>query len=227
MQLHYLQHVPFETPAYCLDWAKENDVAVSATHLYRGDVLPTIDLFDALIVMGGPMGVHDEADYPWLAGEKQFLTEVVESGKKILGICLGAQLLAHVLGANVVKNKVKEIGWFPVEKLNHPFFDTWPKSIFVFHWHGDRFEIPEGAELLAASEGCDNQAFLYQNQVLGLQFHLESTAESIHALIQNCGDELVPAPYIQTKEAIERDTQQYVRIANNAMKSILTDWLMK
>lgn len=227
MQLHYLQHVPFETPAYCLDWAKENHVAVSATHLYRGDALPTIDSFDALIVMGGPMGVYDEGEYSWLPQEKQFLHDVVQSGKRILGICLGAQLLAHVLGADVVQNQVKEIGWFPVEKSNHPFLDTWPKSMPVFHWHGDRFEIPEEAELLAASAGCSNQAFLYQNQVLGLQFHLESTAESIHALIQNCGDELVPAPYIQTKEAIERDTQHYVNTANNAMKRILADWLMK
>ena len=109
MRLQYLQHVPFETPGYCLEWVQNNQIKIKGTHLYQNDCLPELDTFDILIVMGGPMGVYDENKYPWLEQEKQFLMDVILSGKKILGICLGAQLLAHVLGAGVVKNEEKEI----------------------------------------------------------------------------------------------------------------------
>ena len=207
MKIHYLQHVPFETPAKILDWARDRGHEVSATHLYKGEPLPGLDGFDMLVVMGGPMGVHDEEQYPWLAREKEFLAQANEAGKRILGICLGAQLLALVLGGEVRRNPVKELGWHKVVftplAWNSPLFGKLPGTMMAFHWHGDTFSIPRGAHHIASSDGCINQAFCLDNRVVGLQFHMESTPESIKALVENCGDELnEEGEFIQDRETI-------------------------
>ena len=114
LQIHYLQHVPFEGLGSIESWLHERGHHVSATHMFSGDQLPQLDHLDWLMVMGGPMGVSDDIQYPWLKGEKEFIREAVDSGKVVLGICLGAQLIADALGAPVRKNEYREIGWFPI-----------------------------------------------------------------------------------------------------------------
>ncbi len=195
MRIHYLQHVHFETPANILKWADEKNLQVKGTRLFFNEKLPPIDDFDMLVVMGGPMGIYDEKEFPWLVEEKKFIEKAISKNKKVLGICLGAQLIADVLGAKVYKNKYKEIGWFPVfkteEAKNSKIFYDFPDSFTAFHWHGDTFEIPEGAVHIFYSEGCNNQAFEYNNgNVVALQFHLETNEESAKALIQNSVEEL-------------------------------------
>jgi GMP synthase-like glutamine amidotransferase len=152
------------------------------------------------------MGIYDENVYPWLAVEKAFLAETVAAGKTIVGVCLGAQLLADVLGARVYRGAHKEIGWFPIvltpEARSLDPFRSLAACQEVFHWHGDTFDLPAGAVHLASSAVCSNQAFLYGGRVLGLQFHVESTPESVRDLVTNCADELVPAPYVQDQERI-------------------------
>ncbi|MCU0846017.1 MAG: type 1 glutamine amidotransferase [Spirochaetes bacterium] len=147
------------------------------------------------------MGVYDESVYSWLAPEKRFIGEAVAAGKTVLGICLGAQLLAVVLGGAVRRNVHREIGWFPVRLVpaaeGIPAFAGLPRSFTAFHWHGDTFGIPPGAVRTAESDACAAQAFVYNDKVIGLQFHLESTAESVEALVRNCGEELVEGNYIQ------------------------------
>lgn len=207
MKLHYLQHVPFEGPANIGDWAKSQGWSLSATHLYRGDKLPAQDDFDWLVVMGGPMNIYEEDQYPWLAAEKKFIEKAIEAGKIVLGVCLGAQLIADVLGGRVVRNPHKEIGWFPVslrpEGVESPVFTSFPPEFQALHWHGDTFSLPPGAAMLAQSEACPAQAFSYNGgRVLALQFHLESSPESVRLLVQNCSDELVDGQYIQKAEAI-------------------------
>src|SRR5690606_32591469 len=114
---------------------------------------------------------------PWMKEEKKLIEKAILKGKRVIGICLGAQLIADVLGARVFPNKEKEIGWFPIELTEEgqksPFFAGFNKTETVFHWHGDTFEIPKGAEHIASSKVCENQAFLFDHKVLGLQFHLE------------------------------------------------------
>ncbi len=194
MRIHYLQHVPFETPAKILDWAKDRGHSVRATHLYQGDSLPSLEDFDLLVIMGGPMGVHDDSRYPWLEAEKRFLERVCQEGKRAIGICLGAQLLALSLGAEVRKNPVKEIGWHKVVLTplawQSPIFKSLPGTLTAFHWHGDTFAIPKGGHHIASSDGCINQAFSFENRIVGLQFHIESTPQSIKSLVENCKDEL-------------------------------------
>jgi len=201
MRIHYLQHVPFEDLANIKVWARLKKYPVTATRLYRDKNFPDLNTFDWLIVMGGPMNIYEEERYPWLRNEKEFLKRTIEEGKVVLGICLGAQLLADVLGGEVLKNDYREIGWFPVKKTREAnkvsLLNNLPDSFTAFHWHGDTFTIPPGARRIAESAGCKNQAFVYGGKVVGLQFHLESSRGSIAKLINNCSSEIVEGKYIQ------------------------------
>jgi len=225
MKIHYLQHVPFENPASILQYAEKKKIEVSGTALFQGHELPDTDEFNMLVVMGGPMGIHDEGDYPWLREEKLFVEECMSRGKKILGICLGAQLIADVLGADVIKNKYREIGWFPVtgslDAEHSRFGNILPDSFYAFHWHGDTFEIPSGAVHLFESEACPNQAFVYDERILSLQFHLESTAQSIDLLVENCSDEIDGSRYVQPVNKI-RD-MSHIDKSNALMWKILDE----
>ncbi|MBO9155098.1 type 1 glutamine amidotransferase [Chitinophaga sp. GCM10012297] len=196
MRIHHLQHVPFEGLAAIEDWAKQRSHTLTATRWYETDVLPRLEDFDMLVVMGGPMGIYDEADYPWLRDEKKFIRQSIDSGKPVLGVCLGSQLLADVLGAKVYPNRHKEIGWFPVQF--HPELNN--GELVVCHWHGDTFDLPEGAVRLAESAACKNQAYRYGDRVYGLQFHLETTPGSMEGMIAACGHELAKAEWVQTAE---------------------------
>jgi GMP synthase-like glutamine amidotransferase len=225
MRIHYIQHVPFEGPASIRLWADQHSHLQTYTRVYEKPDFPGMDSLDWLVIMGGPMGVYDELHYPWLKTEKEFIKKTIEAGKVIVGICLGAQLIAEVLGAKVFANKHKEIGWFPVELIpsasESDFFGFLPRNFTVFHWHGDTFNLPQGAVHLAKSKACENQAFLYDNRVLGLQFHLESTEQSVRELAQNCGNEVAPGEYIQSVgDILSASPAQYQRI-NEAMFGIL------
>jgi GMP synthase-like glutamine amidotransferase len=206
MRIHYLQHVPFEGPAYLFSAARLMGAELTHTLLFAGQEPPEPSSLDLLVVLGGPMGVHDEKEHAWLAGEKRYIERALESGKRIVGICLGAQLVASVLGARVYKNRHREIGWYPVtstvEARSTPMGSMLPEAFPAFHWHGDTFDIPSGAVHMAKSAACANQCFLYEDRALGLQFHLESTAESIRLLYDNCRDELDGGMYVQTSDEI-------------------------
>ncbi len=224
MRIHCLQHVAFEGLGSIETWIRSNDHSLTATRLYLDEPLPTPEELDLLIVMGGPMNVDEEKTYPWLLPEKRFLAQVINKGRAVLGICLGAQLLAKVLGARVFANKHKEIGWFPVTTsefaAGSKVFATLPPSFEAFHWHGDTFAIPRGAVHIARSIGCENQAFIYDERIVGLQFHLETTLASAQGLIANCGNELVPGAYIQDAQAMLADRQRFMAI-NAHMQTLL------
>ena len=224
MKIHYLQHVSFEGIAYIENWIKVNENEVAGTKLFAGEI-PAADMdYDMLVVMGGPMNIYEEDKYPWLAKEKRYIDKAIAAKKSVLGICLGAQLIADVLGARVYKNSHREIGWHPVtltpEAKNTTVFNGLPEKFTAFHWHGDTFDIPSGAIRTAKSKACPNQAFEYDNRVIGLQFHLESFDNSIAALIQNCGDEIVEGSYIQTPEEITAGFKHIEKL-NRLMESLL------
>jgi GMP synthase-like glutamine amidotransferase len=182
------------------------DDSLSCSRLYLGEKPPPPAACDLLVVMGGPMSVWDEARHPWLREEKRYLAEAVAHGIRILGVCLGAQLLAEVLGARVFPGSHKEIGWFRVRTLPEakPALPTgFPGEFTAFHWHGDTFAIPGGATHLFASAGCPGQGFLHEDRFLGLQFHLESTRDGVRRLVANCATDLADGgQYVQSREEI-------------------------
>ena len=206
LRINVFQHVPFEGLGSIETWAQGRRHRTAYTRLHAGDAPPQESEFDMLIVLGGPMGVHDEAAFPWLKAEKAAIEKALGKGKPVLGICLGAQLMADVLGGRVYQNRQKEIGWFPV-KLEQAALQNWAGRIFpaaftAFHWHGDTFELPEGAVSLARSEITLHQGFSLGKNALALQFHPEVTEASVEALIVHCGAELQPGPFVQTAEEL-------------------------
>lgn len=223
MDIHWLQHVPFEGLGSIRTWAEKKSHNLIATRLWAEDALPNPDDVRMLIIMGGPMGVHDEDTFPWLAGEKNFISCLIDRGCAILGICLGAQLLATVLGASVYTNREKEIGWFPVRPLETSppsFNNAFHSDMPVFHWHGDTFDIPSGGRLLGSSDACRNQAFIVNDRILGLQYHLEMTSAGLSDIIDNCRGELVDGKWVQRAEEIIQKSNYLVN-SNIMMERIL------
>jgi GMP synthase (glutamine-hydrolysing) len=215
LRVHWVQHVPFEDLGAIGPWLAERGARVNVTRCYAGPAFPSLEEFDWLIVMGGPMSVHDEDRYPWLADEARLVTRAIAAGKTVLGICLGAQLIAQVLGARVFRAEEREIGWFPIESLavaeGRPFADLFSLAHDVFHWHGETFDLPAGAVPLARSAGCAIQAFAEGDRVLALQFHLEMTREGARALIDHCPDDLAPGRWVQPPAAMLADERRFDR----------------
>jgi GMP synthase-like glutamine amidotransferase len=203
LKIHFFQHVNYEGLGSIEEWVSSYGHSLSSTRFFEDSHLPDLSDFDWLIIMGGAMSVNDEQHFPWLADEKRFIRQAVEAGKTILGICLGSQLISSSLGARVYQNKEKEIGWFDIEftcfaKSDRLFSET-GSLLKVFHWHGDTFDLPENAVHIAYSAGCRNQAYIYKDKVLALQFHLETTQSSLKEMIENGRKELIPSRYIQTE----------------------------
>ena len=225
VRIHYLQHVAFEDLANIERWARSEGHAITRTRFHQRERLPAVKEIDWLIILGGPMNVHDVERYAWLPREKAFIEEAIRQKKRVLGICLGAQLIADVLGAPIGRNPEREIGWFPVRRTPEsaacPFFSVLPQEFHAFHWHGDTFDIPEGAQRLATSDACANQAFRYGERVLALQFHLETTRESVGRLVRHCVAELVAGPYVQPEEALRAGCAEHIPKMQEFMTALL------
>jgi GMP synthase-like glutamine amidotransferase len=239
VRVHVLQHVPFEGIGSIQAWMDTRRQVVETTRLFADAALPRPGDVDWLIVMGGPMSVNDESAHAWLWPEKRLIAQAIESGKTVLGICLGAQLIASALGARVFQNPCKEIGWFPVHKSDgarpqpgrggpQPALAgpqpavarAFAESHEVFHWHGETFDLPRGSVGFLRSEMCENQAFALGSRVLGLQFHLETTPASAASLIEGSRDEIIPGPTIQTEKEMLSRPERFAAI-NRLMASVL------
>ena len=203
MKLCVLQHATFEGPGEIAAWAKQRDYLVDTRHLHRGDALPALDDFDLLVVMGGEMNIYQYRDWPWLKPERQFIRAALDQGKPVVGICLGAQLIADALGSRVVQNPVHEVGWLPVTWTEEAraMYPGLTESAVVLHWHGDTFELPKDATRLALSEGCPQQGYVIPHKCLGLQFHMEVDPDLVKQFVEGQG-EWPSGPYVQTPKTI-------------------------
>lgn len=202
MRIHYIQHVDYEDLGCINDWVNKRKYKISSTKIFEKETFPDIETFDLLIILGGPMSVNDKLK--WIKKEKLFIKKAIENNKKVLGICLGSQFIASVLGEKVFQNSKKEIGWFPIQISKNEEFENpiekLDNRITVFHWHGETFNLPRRTFHLAKSSICQNQAFMYNRNVIALQFHLELTEKSLEKMITFGKKELINDEFIQSIE---------------------------
>ncbi len=175
-----LKHVASEGPGLLKDGFEKAGAEVLEVNLYEGESIPEAGEYQVVVSMGGPMNVYEDHRYPFLKEEAEFLKRRIDEGEPVLGICLGAQMIARACGAKVRKAEVEEIGWFPVHitsagRADELFWD-FPSQLQVFQWHGDTFEVPPQGTLLFKAPLCPNQAFRIRN-AYALQFHIEVTEE--------------------------------------------------
>lgn len=205
MKIHCLRHEPFEGLASIENWILSNNHQVSYTYSYLNQSFPTDYDFDMLIIMGGTASVYNVLHEGWMIDEMHFVEGCLKRNKYVFGVCLGSQILAHILGGRVYQATEPEIGWYPVrfnlEELSHLHF--LPEELVSFHWHGDTYTLPEGAIRLGSSDLTENQGFVYGDHVAGLQFHPEMTLAGIQKLIRGTGWKLKSnGRYIQSSEHI-------------------------
>ena len=228
MRVHVLQHVPFEGLGIIEQWLISRQAEVTYTRFFESPILPECTEVDFVIALGGPMSVNDEHEYPWLGAEKRFIAEAIAAGCAVLGICLGAQLMANALGARVYPGQEKEIGWFPVvaEAHDRAAF-AFPEQALVFHWHGETFDLPAQAQHLASGAACPHQAFQIGARAIGLQFHLEMTPQSVDTIVRHCHAELTSGHrFIATEAALRATPGTSFTESNDLMMRVL-DYLAR
>lgn len=214
MNVLIVKNILSEGPGTIEDFLRQQAIPYRVIELHAGDAVPSHDSFSHLVVLGGPMAVYEMQQYPCLVREAALIEEAIKAEKPVLGVCLGAQMLAHALGARVYPGGNKEIGWYEVsvtdEGMKDPLFSELSvggKAVAqVFQWHGDTFDLPHGAVRLASSELYPNQAFRYGRAVYALQFHIEVTPKivrdwlahekGIDVAAVNAESERIFAPYL-------------------------------
>lgn len=213
MRVLVLHHVP-QRPIVVQSWVDKNNHQLSAIFTPECMIYPEPDEYDLFIIMGGPMSVNDPL--LWIGRELDFIHRLLKAAKPVLGICLGAQLMAKALGAKVFGLGQREIGWFDVNQVEHPVREThWlmdclPRSFSPFHWHGDSFEMPDGAVHLYQSEGCDNQAFAINENIVGLQFHLDFRLCTAERVANESAEQLLEGgDYVQSLSEILSEPERF------------------
>lgn len=225
MNLCVLQHAAFEGPGEIAAWAARHGHPVSVHHLYRGDPLPRPDAFDLLVVMGGEMNIYQYRDWPWLKPERELIQSALARGKRVVGICLGAQLIADALGARVFQNPEHELGWLPVTWTDEAraVFPGLPAVSTVLHWHGDTFELPSDATRLASSEGCAEQGFLIPGKCLALQFHLEVDPTLVKEYVAGQGTWPI-GRFVQEPKAIVGEAEMHCVVNRQLLFGMLDEF---
>ncbi len=225
MKVHWFQHVEFEGLGLIEPWLRARGHELSVTRWWAGEIAgPAAAECEWLIVMGGPMNIYQHRDHPWLVAEKAAIAAAAARGARILGVCLGAQLIADVLGGKVMQNPEREIGWWTVRAVPDgaasPY--VFPAEATVLHWHGDTFTLPPGATWLAESEVCLRQAFAWGGRVLALQFHLEMSADAVAAIAAGCADELAAGgAWVQPAERLKAGAAAHATGAGALLERLL------
>lgn len=226
MNILCLTHADFETPGVIEEWAATKKISFCIEKPYQGAVLPSIDVYDFLIIMGGPQSPTQLDKFPYLKNEIALISEAIKQNKLIMGFCLGAQLIGEALGAKTTKSPEKEVGVYPITLSEagqrDPLFIDFEKSFDVIHWHNDMPGLTENSTVLASSLGCPRQIVKYASKIYGFQCHLEITKNGIQDMIQAVPEDLNPTKYTQSKTALL--TNDY-SVINNKMLKILDKFI--
>lgn len=230
MSVLILKNVSTEGPGTIEDFLREQGIPYRIVELEK-EAVPHPDEFDTLVMMGGPMSVNEEEIYPYIKRERELVKEFIAGGKRVFGVCLGAQIMAKALGAEVYVGPEKEIGWYEIELTEdgirdplmkklavHPRAGDFWKRFRVFHWHGETFDVPSGAVRLAKSALYPNQAFRYSNNAYAFQFHIEVKKEMIYEWLK---DE--PVDRDELRKLTEAIYEDYAGRAMNFYKAFLSD----
>ena len=223
------RHIECEGPGYLDIVLQRHNIPVRLIAIDRGDIIPdTPENAGGVISMGGPMSVNDSD--VWIDRETRYIRQAIDQNLPVLGHCLGGQFIARALGAKISKNPVREIGWFDVqhsEKVNQP---EWLKNFHqpqtVFHWHGETFEVPDGAVRLLLSDHCENQAFIYKENVYAFQCHIEMTADMVNEWSTLYEDELaLPSDTVQSRTEMLEGIPRYITQLNHLSDRIYENWI--
>lgn len=216
--VHCIQHSERVRPLTVSEWARLRGVDLRVIRVDTGDELPDAASVERLVVLGGQMNTDEEHDHPWLGPERSWIADVIDHGTaRVLGICLGSQLIAEALGGSVGRARVPEVGWQRIERTDagatHPVFAQLPAQFDAMQWHFDAWELPPGAELTASSAGTATQAFSYDGgRVNALQFHPEFTYERTRELVATTSDVLELGGFVQDPVDFLADPARFVRM---------------
>jgi GMP synthase-like glutamine amidotransferase len=221
-----IRHAKTEGAGFFGAFLDQHNIPWEIKSIDKGDAIPNdISVFSGLVMMGGPMSVND--DLPWIADEVALIQQAMAKNVPILGHCLGGQLISKALGATVKANPVKEIGWGEVRVSDEQGLKLFGTASFEsFHWHGETFELPEGAQHLLSSEYCQNQAYLMAN-ALAFQCHIEMTEQMVKTWCENGGEELdsyCAIPSVQQPEVIQKNLEERVANLNNVARNVYAYW---
>jgi GMP synthase (glutamine-hydrolysing) len=223
-----LQHIHCETPGIISDCLQSADIDMRFVRTFERNPIPSnLDTQAGLIVMGGPMSVYDHDQFPFLLEEQRLIEEALKEDKPVLGVCLGSQLLAATLGAEVKSGAQKEIGWHPVTLTEYAATDAlWkelPARFTAYHWHGDVYDLPQGAVSLASSELTPCQGFRYGTNAYGFLFHMEVTEKIIKNMVAEFQDEL--EEQCITAGSIIQKTQDYLSALQTVGGRVFRRWV--
>lgn len=214
MSVLFLKHIDIEGPGTMAEFLDKKSIQYKVVDVSACDVLP-IDpkQYRAIVILGGPMNVYEEDKYSFLKDEDELIKSALKNDIPMLGLCLGAQLIAKAVDAKVRKSPEKEIGWFKVnltdDGIEDPLFQGLESEIDVFQWHGDTFDIPDKGLHIALSKACLNQAFRYNDNVYALQFHLEVTKDMVREWLDAYSNEIASMSDIVNREEIIGQTESF------------------
>ncbi len=223
-----IRHVAHEGPGYLSDYLEKRSIPFRVLAIDSGDNIPdSIDGLCGIVLMGGPMSVND--DLPWIPPALNLIRKALDSDLPVLGHCLGGQLMAKALGASIGPNNVPEYGWLPVQVVDNDVANQWfsktGQEFEAFHWHGETFDIPEGATRVLSNAHCHNQAFVISKS-LAMQCHIEMTPDLVKDWVNRADDKtLSPSPSIQSRDDILDKLDQKIGVMQNVADKIYDRWL--
>lgn len=228
MRVHVIRHAPFEGPEEIADWARIRGHELTESFAITEEY-PSPDLVEFLVVLGGPMDADDHEVSPWLVGEKRYIADVIQAARPVLGICLGSQILAEIVGGRIRRATEREIGFYPLRRNpaadGARVFAGMPDGLVAGHWHGDTFDLPPGVEPAFSSEATPNQAFaLYGGRVVGLQCHLEWTAYAVEMMLTECAQDLaVPGDFVMSAQGFLAASAEHIPACREALFGMLDE----